>query len=77
MQKPVTSISPLSGAEDDVTVTFQGDALGVLRDMRDRLGVADEQAVVLKAIELLLSTVGKEVLLREGKRTEVIRLWQS
>ncbi len=76
-QGPVTSITKLSGAPDEVTVTFQADALALLRDLKRQLSVESEQAVVLLAVQLLASSAGAEIVLRRGNDSEVIRLWQT
>ena len=73
--KPVRSIERLSGEEESVTVTFTGDALRVLRNLQTELKVANEEEVVLRGVQLLLSAVGKEVVLRDSNRSELIRLW--
>jgi hypothetical protein len=76
--QPVTSISPLTGKPDEVVVVFRGDeALTVLRDLQRRLGVETEQEVVLRGVQLLVSAVGKDIVLRQGNHSEVIRLWQE
>jgi hypothetical protein len=77
MSGPITRLAPLSGQEDSVEVVFQGEALQTLRELQRRMGVENEQAVVLQGVSLLLSAVDKEVLLRDGSRTEVIRLWRQ
>jgi len=75
--QPVTTLGPLNPEDDNVVVAFQGQALQALRDLQTRLsGVSNEQDVVLRGVQLLLSAVDKEVLLRQGDRTEVIRLWK-
>ncbi len=76
-QGPVTNITPLLGAPDEISVTFQGDALDVLRDLRRRLEVESEQEVVLRAVQLLVSSVGADIVLRRGNDSEVIRLWRK
>ncbi len=73
---PVSSLTPLPSQPDEVTVTFTGDALEVLRNLRDELGVETEQDAVLQGVRLLVSAVGKEVLLRQGNKSEVLRLWK-
>jgi hypothetical protein len=76
-QSPVTSISQLQRQPDAVEVVFQDDALEVLRELQGELGVADPQAVVLKAVQLLYSAVDHEVLLRKGTTTEIVKLWKA
>ncbi len=73
---PVSSLTPLPSQPEEVTVTFTGDALEVLRKLRDELGVETEQDAVLQGVRLLVSAVGKEVLLRQGNKSEVLRLWK-
>ena len=76
MPDPVTRITPLQSTPDQVTVTFSGDeALQVLRDLQRRLAAESPEEVVLRGVQLLVSAVDKEVLLRRGNHTEVVRLW--
>jgi hypothetical protein len=70
-------VGPLQSEEEKVQVGLEGQALQAVRDLQERLGVEDEEAVVQRGIELLLSAVGKDVLLRDGSRTEVVRLWSK
>ena len=77
MTHRVTNFNPMQGEDDELVVRFAGPALDTLRELSVALNLPDENAVVTKAIELLLSTRDKEVLLRDGRRTEVIRLWPS
>lgn len=58
-----------------VTVRFEGDAYDTLTKLKQDLGVSDEEAVVRKAVALLVTAQGKEVLLRSGGQTQSVRLW--
>lgn len=58
-----------------VTVRFEGDAYDTLTRLKNELGVSDEEAVVRKAVALLITAQGKEVLLRSGGQTQSVRLW--
>jgi hypothetical protein len=74
--QPITGFGTLQVGEEKVEVTFQGAAVEPLRMLKKRLGVETEQEVVRIGVEVLLSAVDKEVLLRQDNRTEVVQLWR-
>lgn len=51
----------------EASLTFSGEAGEVIRELMSRLGVDSPNDVVLRAITLLVSAQGKEVLLRDAK----------
>lgn len=66
---------PLGTDPLGVTVRFEGSAYDTLTSLKAELGVTDEEAVVRKAVALLVTCRGKEVLLRSGGQTQSVRLW--
>lgn len=73
----VSKIGKVEGTPETETVTFSGDALGVLDLLKDRLsGVNSRKAVVVRAVEIVYSAVDKQILLRSPDgSTSVLPVW--
>jgi hypothetical protein len=73
----VTSLSEVPAQADRLTVNFSGDALATIDKLVDELsGVDTRKAAVVKALELLYSARGKQILVRgpDGD-TSILPVW--
>ena len=70
----VTNLPMVGGKTYQVSLTFSGDAAIAMRKLMNDLGVDNPNEVAKRAIALLLSAQGKEVVLNDPKTgtTEVI-----
>jgi hypothetical protein len=67
MTENVTEFPAPGGKPLQVSLTFSGDAGTSMRRLMANLGVDSPNEVAIRAIALLLSAQGKEVLLRDPK----------
>ena len=67
MTENVTEFPTPGGKPFQVSLTFSGDANTAMRKLMTNLGVDSPNEVAKRAIALLLSAQGKEVLLRDPK----------
>lgn len=78
MTEPVTNLDKYkpSGKTYEVSLKFSGEAGASMRDLMEKLEVDNPNEVALRAIALLLSAQGKDILLRDPKtgRSEAVEV---